>query len=246
MTRLHWRAAMEPTLLALDTSTERMALALSWPGACLTQVEAGGAAASVRIIPAAFELLRQAGLSLDRLDGIAFGAGPGAFTGLRTACAVAQGLAFALGRPVLPLDSLMLVAEDAAMQAPIDDGILWVAMDARMDEIYAAAYRRQGPSWQMIEAPALYTLPALAARWAARPPQCVAGSAIDAFGQRLPLAQARCFGLERDRGAALASLARRSWTATALIDAALAAPLYLRDKVALTTEERARSAAARA
>ncbi|MBL0149328.1 MAG: tRNA (adenosine(37)-N6)-threonylcarbamoyltransferase complex dimerization subunit type 1 TsaB [Ideonella sp.] len=240
---------MQPCLLAIDTSTERMALALCWPGADLTRVEAGGAASSARLLPLAQELLHQAGLGFAQLDAIAFGVGPGAFTGLRTACAVAQGLAFAHGRPVLPLDSLMLVAQDAAGQglpASRGDGPIWVAMDARMDEAYAAAYRRVAGRWCVVEPPALYTLPALAVRWAANPPEMVAGSAIEAFAERLPFGPARLVPRERDRGAALAVLCRQAWALGQGVAADQALPLYLRDKVALTTDERARAAAAKA
>jgi tRNA threonylcarbamoyladenosine biosynthesis protein TsaB len=236
---------MERTLLALDTSTERMALALTWPGGRLSCVEAGGAAASARLIPAALELLARAGIGFDQLDGIAFGAGPGAFTGLRTSCAVAQGFGCALGRPLWPLDSLMLVAEDAATQRQLD-GTLWVAMDARMDEAYAAAYRRTDAGWQVLEPPALYTLPALIERLRERPPDWLAGSALAAFGDRLSPPRIGSLPYERDRGAALASLACRAAARQPPLDAAEAVPLYLRDKVALTTGERARLAAARA
>lgn len=236
---------MTPCLLAIDTSTERMALALSWPGGRLAKVEAGAAASSARLLPLAQEMLQQAGLGFAQLDAVAFGAGPGAFTGLRTACAVAQGLAYAHGRPVLPLDSLMLVAEDAAQQSPVD-GLIWVAMDARMDEIYAAAYRRADGGWQAEVVPSLYTLPALAAGWQAQPPNTVAGSAIKAFGARLPCGTARLVPDERDRAAALANLADRAWAAGQGVPPEEALPVYLRDKVALTTDERARVAATKA
>lgn len=239
------RAAMNPCVLAIDTSTERMALALTWPGGTLTRVEAGAAASSARLLPLAQELLQQAGLAFAQLDAIAFGAGPGAFTGLRTACAVAQGLAYAHGRPVLPLDSLMLVAEDAALQAGVGTS-LWVAMDARMNEVYAAEYARRGAGWAVLTAPALYTLPALAERWSVVPPQCVAGSAVSAFAGHLPFGTARLVAVERDRAVALAALAADAWARGLGVPPDQAMPLYLRDKVALTTEERARAAAARA
>lgn len=235
---------MQACLLAIDTSTERLALALCWAGGTLTRVEPGGAASSGRVLPLAQDLLRQAGLQFAQLEAIAFGAGPGAFTGLRTACAVAQGLAYAHGRPVLPLDSLMLVAEDAAGQAPLP-GPVWVAMDARMDEIYAAAYERGPDGWMARVAPALYTLPALAACWAERPPVAAAGSAIEAFADRLPWGDAYLVATERDRGAALAALARQAWAQGLAVSADQALPVYLRDKVALTTDERAQVAAAR-
>jgi tRNA threonylcarbamoyladenosine biosynthesis protein TsaB len=236
---------MQACLLSIDTSTERMALALSWADACLGRVEEGGAASSGRLLPTIRQMLAEAGFGFERLDAIAFGAGPGAFTGLRTACAVAQGLALALDKPVLPLDSLALVAEDAAAQHPIDTP-LWVVMDARMNEAYAAEYRRQGDGWRVLEPPALYTLPALAERWRAAPPACVAGSGVAAFADRLPFGGARLVADERDRSAALARVAATAWSQGRAVSADEAMPVYLRDKVAQTTDERARAAAARA
>jgi tRNA threonylcarbamoyladenosine biosynthesis protein TsaB len=129
---------------------------------------------------------------------------------------------------------------------PIADGTaLWVAMDARMDEVYAACYRHDGARWQVIETPALYTLDALAARWRAQAPQAVAGSALQAFAGRLPLAQAITLDTTHDRAGALLRLALQRHRDGAWVSAAQATPLYLRDKVALTTAERdaARAAA---
>src|SRR5512146_1143950 len=100
-------------LLAFDTSTERMALAVCHGERVVTHEAAGGAQASATLIGAIRALLAEAGLDAATLDAVAFGRGPGAFTGLRTACAVAQGYAFGLGRPALPLDTLQVVAEDA-------------------------------------------------------------------------------------------------------------------------------------
>ena len=86
-----------------------------------------------------------------------------------------QGLGFALGRPVLPVDSLLIVAEDARLQAGAGDGFeLWVAMDARMGEVYAGAYRWAAGLWQSPSAPALYTLDALHRAWELAPPAAVA------------------------------------------------------------------------
>jgi tRNA threonylcarbamoyladenosine biosynthesis protein TsaB len=189
-------------------------------------------------------VLERAGLTLTDLDAIAFGRGPGAFTGLRTACSVAQGLAFGAGLPVLAIDSLALLAEDAF--AAHGAAAVWVAMDARMDEVYAAAYRRVGAQWFAEQAPALWSLAALKEAWQREPPACVAGTALTAFGPRLPCAAALRLPAPHDRAAALARLARTAWQRGEAVDAALALPLYLRDKVAQTTAERdaARAAAA--
>jgi tRNA threonylcarbamoyladenosine biosynthesis protein TsaB len=233
-------------LLALDTATESMAVGVAHDAASWTLNAEGGAQASERLIPAALELLGQASLVPAALDAIAFGQGPGAFTGLRTAVSVAQGLAFGIGCPVLPIDSLLIVAEDARQQAvaggevgPLDPFDIWVAMDARMDEAYAAAYRHDGQGWQVRQAAALYDLPSLAAQW---PPEAgtarLAGSAIEAFAGRLPWGAARLWPRTADRAAALLQLARNAWAAGAAVPAHDALPVYLRDKVALTTAER--------
>ena len=236
---------LSPRLLAIDCATERLVLAV----VCGEQVwradEPGAAATSSRLLPAVMELLAQAGLQLADLDAIAFGRGPGAFTGLRSACSVAQGLALGAGKPVLAIDSLALVADEAAHNTATDDAV-WVAMDARMDEVYAAAYRavpaaNGGTDWQVVEAPALWPLAALAAQWQATPPHCVAGSALAAFGDRLLPSAVACRRVAQptDRAGALARLAVGAWRRGEAVDAALALPLYLRDKVAMTSAERA-------
>lgn len=227
------------TLLAFDTSTERLALALVHGDTVDLLDEPGGARASARLVPAVLERLTARRLTLRDVEAFAFGRGPGAFTGLRTACSVAQGFAFGTGRPVLPLDSLALVAEDARAQLgrpAVED--LWVAMDARMDEVYAARYAFDGGAWVTTLAPALYTLEALNARWRDAPPSVVAGSALSTFGDRLALGSARRVEPEGSRAAALARLAQAAWRAGRALPAHEALPLYLRDKVALTTAER--------
>ena len=249
---------MTPCLLALDTSTDRLAAALQTPDGRWCVNEAGGALASARLVPLLMSLLADAGVSLAQVQAIAFGQGPGAFTGLRTACAVTQGLAFAGSTPVLAIDSLLIVAEDARAQAaaaglPID-GDWWVAMDARMDEVYAAAYRYTGADshagadsptrsggragWQLWLEPRLWTLPALVDRWAAVPPVRVAGNALAAFADRLPARGARTWPTCADRAAALLQLAVQAWHRGDCQPADQALPLYLRDKVAQTTAER--------
>ena len=233
------RVAPEPlmaTLLAFDTSTERMAVALALDGRNFVHEAAGGARASATLIPAIRDLLREARVEARSLDAIAFGRGPGAFTGLRTACAVTQGYAFGLGKPVLVLDTLMAVAEDARQRHAAAD--VWVAMDARMDEIYAGHYCHAADGWQVHAEPALYALEALHRRWQQAPPKAVAGSALAAFGARLQCGSASRLADALPRADALARLARAAWQAGAGVDAADALPLYLLDKVALTTAER--------
>jgi tRNA threonylcarbamoyladenosine biosynthesis protein TsaB len=231
-----------PCLLALDTATQTLAVAVLRGERVWAAQEDGGARASSRLIPLVLELLEAAGLSVPMLDAIAFGQGPGAFTGLRTAAAVAQGLAFGAYKPVLALDSLALVAEDAAPEAPPGTHV-WVCMDARMDEVYAARYRRTAHGWHAEEAPALWPWAALAAHWQAishsHPPQAIAGSALLAFADRWTLPSGPTLHpQESDRAAALARCARQAWLQGPRLDAANALPLYLRDKVAQTTAER--------
>jgi tRNA threonylcarbamoyladenosine biosynthesis protein TsaB len=222
-----------PVLLAVDSSTETMALALVTPGQTAVFEAQGGAQASARMLPEIKTLLAGAGVQMAELDAIAFGQGPGAFTGLRTACAVAQGLAFGLAKPVLAVDSLMLVAEDARAQGAGDE--VWVAMDARIGEIYAALYRWQARAWQVVEVPALYRPEALAAHWGQ--PAAVAGTALTAYAQALGELP-RAWPEARSRAQALAALALAAWQRGETRDAAQALPVYVRDKVALTTAER--------
>ena len=232
-------------LLALDTATECMAVALA-DGAFAWHLNAeGGAKASSQLIPTVLNALSSRGLNMADLDAVACGVGPGAFTGLRTAVSVAQGLAFAAGKPVLALDSLLIVAEDARLQAGIADDApwsLWVLMDARMDEIYAGAYDRIAGRWQTRRAPALYSLSALAAVWQLAAPTAAAGSALRAFAGRLPWpdeAAVPAWPEASDRATALLQLARAAWQAGAGQPAASLLPVYVRDQVALTTAERA-------
>ena len=242
-------------VLAFDTATEWMSLALATPQGIVSQVEAGGAQASVSLIPALLRMLDEAGETLASLDAIAYGRGPGAFTGLRTACAVAQGLALGTGRPVIAVDSLMLVAE-AVREArwPMRRRV-WVAQDARMDEVYAAAYCWEGECpgrWQTLVAPALYSVDALNDGWARAGLRedgdaVVTGSALPVMGDRLVTGRAGRVDAPSGTGRAraLVDLALMHWEDGELLDAADALPLYLRDKVALTTAEREAARAAK-
>lgn len=230
-------------LLAFDTATEHMSIALAIGGHVFTHESAGGALASARLIPAVMTLLEDAGVSLKELDAIAFGRGPGAFTGLRTACSVAQGLAFGANKPVLPIDSLLAVAEDA--RGHDAESRVWVTMDARMEEIYAAQYMYRAAQWQVLDAPRLITPAALNERWLAEPAQRVAGNALAVFADRLHPGAALLFPQALPRAAAMLPLASALWLQGGAVDAALALPLYLRDKVAQTTLEREATRAAK-
>lgn len=244
-------------LLALDTATEQIAAGLQTGRGAFTCTVAGGAAASTRLLPELKRLLDHASMGWNDLRLIAFGQGPGAFTGLRTACAVAQGLAFGLRCRLLPLDSLMIVAEDARLQlSNVDDDAnaganagadqdVAVLMDARMDEVYAARYRWHAGRWQVLQAPALYSLPALHTAWADAPLQVLAGTALAAFGPRLALpSTGPRLMQEQDRAAALLRVAVQVAADGPGVEPADALPLYLRDKVAQTTVEREQAKAA--
>ncbi len=220
-------------LLAFDTSTERLSVALACGGGAGARLFAhegeGGCEASATLIPAAQGLLEQAGLSWRDLEAIAFGSGPGSFTGLRTACAVAQGLAFGAGRPVLPVETLLAVAEEAR-HAQGATRVLAV-LDARMDEVYGAAYAHDGRAWQRqgpitLGRPESVVLPE---------GYVLAGNAFDAYDARLPPGP-RVPALPT--AGAMLRVAPGLLAAGAAVPAHEALPLYVRDKVAQTTEER--------
>jgi tRNA threonylcarbamoyladenosine biosynthesis protein TsaB len=236
-------AAAKPRLLVLDTATELVHLALVLGDEVQALQVGGGAQASSTTLPALQKLLADAGLTWSQLDAIAFGRGPGAFTGLRTACSLAQGLALAADCPVISLDTLMAVAEDARQSDPAawsEGDTLWVAQDARMGELYVAAYRWQGTHWQAQTEPSLWALGVPRDRWAETPGvHRVAGNALLAHPAAFDDGLVRAtWPQAAPRGAALAALARQAWARGDLLDAALALPLYVRDKVAQTTAER--------
>lgn len=224
-------------LLAFDTSTDAMSVAVAHGDRVWTHTGAGGAQASATLIPAIQALLAQAGLTLAGLDAIVFGRGPGAFTGLRTACAVAQGLAFGAGVPVLPVDTLLAVAEAARAQLAPQAGLRVLALlDARMDEVYSAAYAWDGRHWTprgelAVGRPEALALPDDAPGWV------LAGNAFAAYGERLPPGLPRLEVLPTAE--ALLRLAPALLAAGQAVPAEQAMPRYIRDKVAQTTEERA-------
>lgn len=232
---------MTTRILAFDTATERAGAALGVGDEVISVELPGGAQASATLIPALLRLIADAGLTLRQLDAIAFGRGPGAFTGLRTACAVAQGLALGASLPVVPVDTLEALAEDARTRAVPDapHWRVWSVLDARMDELYAAEYRFDVTGWETLVEPLLAKPEALALRWAADPPSAAAGEALAVFSARLDLAGLMAVPDARPRADALLRIARQRLAQGAAIDPALALPLYVRDKVALTTAERA-------
>ena len=134
-------------LLAFETATRRLSVALWLDGELLQRSADMPNSGSEVLLPWTHELLAEAGISLQQLDGIAFGAGPGGFTGLRLACGVTQGLAWGLNIPVAPVSTLQALALAAG------DGDTWAVLDARMNEVYAATYRVAGDGVTELTAP---------------------------------------------------------------------------------------------
>ncbi|MDD2925294.1 tRNA (adenosine(37)-N6)-threonylcarbamoyltransferase complex dimerization subunit type 1 TsaB [Rhodoferax sp.] len=226
-------------LLALDTSTESMSIAVQrgdGAGAHLWQhTAAGGALTSTHLIPEIQRLMGLAALDFGQLDAVVFGAGPGSFTGLRTACSVAQGLAFGAALPVLPVDTLLAVAEQARSQLQATDNLAVTALlDARMDELYAASYQWAHGRWSQSTDYRLIKPEQLA--WDGV--GVLAGNVFAAYGARLPDGPGRRVPAW-PTAAALLRLAPALLAAGAAVSAAQALPTYIRDKVAQTTAERA-------
>ena len=137
-------------ILAIDTSTEFLSLALWLDGIVLSRDILAGQTHSQQILPTLRALLDEANIELKALDGIAFGAGPGSFTGLRIACGVAQGLAFGANLPVVGVSTLQALAQQSGAEKVV------ACLDARMGEIYHAAYEKQNGEWLEVSAPALF------------------------------------------------------------------------------------------
>jgi tRNA threonylcarbamoyladenosine biosynthesis protein TsaB len=184
----------------------------------------GGAKTSAALIPAIMALLKEADLTLQQLDAIVFGRGPGSFTGLRTACSVAQGLAFGAGGiPVLPVDTLLAVAEEARINS--DSTQIQAVLDARMGEVYTASYVYKDDVWNTHSDIQLL-----------KPDQLqfeagfhLAGNCLDEANRITALPTAT----------AMLRLAPAMLAAGLGVPADQALPLYVRDKVAQTTSERA-------
>lgn len=222
-------------ILAIETSCDQGSVALLIDGAIEQRPLPGAANHSRHVLTALGALLAEAGCSLGSLDALAFGTGPGAFTGLRLACGVAQGLALGSGLGIVEVGSL------EALAVQFGDAAVYCATDARMGEIYCAAYRVRGTLLETMQAPRCMrpeaaSIPAgdgwrgvgsafaayaeqLSARWEGRL-SSVAGDCVPEAGG---VARLACGMLER------------GWVAAA---PEAVSPLYIRDKVALTTAER--------
>lgn len=201
---------------------------------------------SQSILPMVQELLAEAGLSLKQCDAIAFGAGPGSFTGVRTACGIAQGLAYGTGLPVLPLITLEAMAVACRQLHGATDVV--AVLDARMGEVYWAQYRFDSAAglWRELAAPVLCA-PGAVAPLPAEGPLAACGNGLAAYPDAFP---ASAFGASypdiMPHAAQLAPLGRAALAAGRAVGAAEAQPLYLRNKIAYTSAERSAINAAKA
>jgi tRNA threonylcarbamoyladenosine biosynthesis protein TsaB len=223
-----------PCILALDTATEVCSVALLRDDACHTRREEVGQGHSGRILPMVDELLREHRTALQELDFIAFGAGPGSFTGLRIACGIAQGLAWGIGKRVIPVGNLQALAARALAEAPEASTVL-CAIDARMHEAYCAVYRR-GTVPIELRPPLL--VPAAQLDEFASGIDAVAGNALTAFPDAWSGAPLRRLPTLRPDASDIVRLAAAPAGRAGAVEASAAAPLYVRDHVALTTAER--------
>ena len=221
-------------LVAIETSTEYCSLAVSRGAQIFGRSFHAGQRHSELALPVLRELLLQAELDMQAVDGIVYGAGPGSFTGLRIACGIAQGLALARNLPVAGIGTLLALAQDCGGDKVIS------CLDARMGEVYHGAYRKSGGKWIEMHAPALYkpdTVPQVeGSDWIA------CGSGFRVHGAAL----SRCYEGRIARtdadavpnATAMLCLATETFVSGSGVDAAAAVPLYVRDKVALKTSER--------
>ena len=243
--------------LALETSTDTLSLAVSRGTQTWSHTSAGGPLTSTHMIPQTLALLKEAGLALTDLQSVVFGRGPGAFTGLRTACSVAQGLAFGADLPVLPIDTLLAVAEEARVAVEAADAApvtrVLAVMDARMEQVYVAAYEftpsatkaaagdaeQTEGAWLCVQAPELQAPETLT--WPAHWSQdsfIAAGNAWPVYAGRWPAALTATQRMALPTAAALLRLAPAAWASGQAVPPEEALPLYIRDKVAQTTDER--------
>ena len=220
-------------LLALDTSTEFLSLALLLGDKTYTHYQHAGQASSQLVLPQIQALLDSAKITLKDLDGIAFGAGPGAFTGVRVACGVAQGLGFGANIPVVGVNTLLALALASGQARVI------ACLDARMGEIYYAAFERKNNEWIEISKTMVCkpeAAPVLEGAWVG------VGSGWAVYGEVLSKIYAKnlvkILPNITPTAEAILQLATPIFSAGKAKPASAAAPIYIRNRVALTTIER--------
>ena len=227
-------------LLAIDTATEACSAALLVGDALIERSELAPRRHAELILPMIESLLAEAGISRRQLDGIAVGRGPGAFTGVRLAISIAQGLALGLDLPVVPVSSLAALALDAPVDVEHGDVAILAVIDARMGEIYAGSFRRSADGLVEALGPESVghadklVLPD-DRRWS------VVGTGWDAYrdalAARLPAAPVFADGARYPQARAVLRLAAPQFARGGGVLPEAALPVYLRDKVALTLEE---------
>ena len=210
---------------AVETSTEWCSVALFHHGAIACVERRAPNRHSELALPMLQRLLDQSGWNIGQLDAVAFGAGPGSFTGLRIACGIAQGLAFARALPVLGVSTLEAMAEESGAAR------VAACLDARMREVYYAALEKRGGRWHEV-VPAQCVSPEAVAPLGADWVGCGNGYAV--YGN---LGMTRTMPEVHPTALAVARLAAPRLAAGEGVDAALAAPIYVRDKVAFTQAE---------
>jgi tRNA threonylcarbamoyladenosine biosynthesis protein TsaB len=223
-------------ILALETSTEYCSVALWQDGTVVERCELAGQKHSELLMGMLDALLCEASVKLTQLDGIAFGMGPGSFTGVRIACGVTQGLALGANLPVVVVCTLQALAEASGKSRVI------AALDARMGEVYHAVYEKHDDVWTAVSEPCLCKpedAPSVSGdNWFG------AGSGFAIHGVALDERYAGQLrgvdGAAVPQAAAIAALGAAQFALGRGVDAAEALPLYLRDKVALKTSERAK------
>jgi len=218
------------TLLALDTATEACSVALLHDGRVLSHYEVIPRQHAQRLLPMIQDLLAEAGVGLPALDAIAFGRGPGAFTGVRIAVGVVQGLAFALDRPVLPVSNLAVLAQRAHREQGVTQ--VAAAIDARMDEVYWGCYRLDAGEMRLTGSEAVLPPERAALPRDAQGEWFGAGTGWGTFAARLPVAVS---GQAHDllpHAQDLLALAAFAWARGEAVVADEAQPVYLRDNVA--------------
>lgn len=233
-------------LLAIETATEACSVALWIDGALCERHELAPRRHAELVLPMVDAVLAEGGVAKRGLDAIGVGRGPGAFTGVRLAIAVAQGLALALDRPVVPVSTLAALALGARTGAAAAAAAVPILalIDARMGEVYAGCFvpDAQGTvdalGAESLSSPRDLALPANAA-WR------IAGTGWGSYREAIEplLGQAAIVhadGAALPRAGAVARLAARDLARGLGVDPALAQPVYLRDKVALTLDEQAR------
>lgn len=230
-------------ILALDTSTEAGSVAIWQNGEVLEDFQLLPRQQAQALLPQIKGLLNKAGVSLSQVDALAFGRGPGSFTGLRIAAASIQGLALALNKPVIPVSTLEAMAWSAINLAPNQQPVSKVLtlLDARMDEVYWCAWQNEG-GWpvaltaEQLSAPELVSLPetlgtqalGTQADWAlVGSGACYVERLAAAVTAKLNQQQPNVFPSAK----AIVHLAHKAWQQGKWVDAADAIPIYLRDNV---------------